>query len=187
LKAWISFLLLLAGLGRIHAQGTTRFVANIPLGGIQNEYGTGTFELNGSSLSYSIVFTTLPALITDVVIAPVGARVASPIIWGAPSASPVLFDLGHLYNTLVPNSPGIPPMLPAWTGVLNNLAPTQIADLNNGGWKVVGTRGTLTIPTPTYESVSGQILPVPEPTFLWLAALGFGSISTWRASTRHAR
>ena len=184
MKAWISFLLLV-DLG-LHAQSTTHFVANIPLGGNPNQYGTGTFELNGSSLSYSIVFTTLPSLITDVVIAPVGAQVTRPVMWGMPSVSPVIFDLGHQYNTLIPNFPGTPPALPAWTGVLNNLGPTQITGLNNGGWQVVGTRATLTIPTPTYESVSGQILPVPEPTFLWLTALGFG-ISIWLASTRHSR
>ena len=91
MKAWISFLLLV-DLG-LHAQSTTHFVANIPLGGNPNQYGTGTFELNGSSLSYSIVFTTLPSLITDVVIAPVGAQVTRPVMWGTPSVSPVIFDL----------------------------------------------------------------------------------------------
>jgi hypothetical protein len=187
MKALISLIsfLLLVDLG-LRAQGTTHFVANIPLGGNQNQYGTGTFELNGSSLSYSIVFTTLPGLITDVVIAPVGAQVARPVMWGTPSVSPVIFDLGHQYNTLIPNFPGTPPDLPAWTGVLNNLGPAHITGLNNGGWQVVGTMATLTIPTPTYESVSGQILPVPEPTFLWLMALGIG-ISIWLASTRHDR
>src|SRR5205814_4138762 len=114
MKSWFSFFMLLTGLGRIHAQGTTEFLVNIPLG-TSSQYGTGTFELSGSSLSYNIVFSTLPAFITDVAIAEVGAPETSPVVWGVPSVSPVVFSLGHLPDTYVENGtptvPGVPSLL----------------------------------------------------------------------------
>ena len=173
--------MLVTGLGRIHAQGTIEFRANIPLG-TSSQYGTGTFELIGSSLSYNIVFSTLPALISDVAIAEIGAAATSPVVWGVPSVSPVLFSLGHLPDTYLetgtPTVPGVPPWLPVWNGVIQNLTGTEITDLTNGRWKVVGTLGILTFPRPAYESVSGQVLPVPEPAPLWFAALGLGFLFT---------
>ena len=181
MKSWLSFFMLLTGLGRSHAQGTIEFHANIPLG-TSSQYGTGTFELSGSSLSYNIVFNTLPGLISDLAIAEVGALETSPIVWGVPSVSPVLLSFGHLPNTYVENGtptvPGVPPWLPVWTGVIENLAGTEITDLTNGRWEVVGTLGNLTFPRPTYESVSGQILPVPEPAPMCIAALGIGFLFT---------
>ena len=168
MKTILTLTLLIGGLAGALAQGTLQFDVNldganeVPATG-STRTGLGNLTLNGTSLDYTVDFSSTADAPTDVTIN--GSA-------NTGSAAPVLFDVGAPF-LLVPN-----PGLYHWavTGTINNLTGTQINDLENGLWYVNFFSSSSSYPD---VEIRGQITPVPEPSDLALLGLGIGSISLW--------
>jgi len=165
MKKTTILLIALAGLANAQAQGTIQLFANLsganevppnntPL------FSTGTFTLNGTTLSY---------LVGGPLSFQNGGQPTDVTINGpanAGSLAPILFDLGvpSIFPIQPPPGAGF-----SLQGIINNLTTGQVNDLTAGLWYVNIT----TVNFPAGE-VRGQIVPVPEPSALALLGVGAG-------------
>lgn len=166
MKITLLLVCLATSLATTQAQGTFQFTAN--LNG-QNEvppnnstwFGSGYFDLSGTTFNYGIAFSAPAGEITNVTI----NGPASP-----GSTAPTLFDLGAA--SIIINPPV--PIISGVSGTLNNLTTPQINDLLAGLWYVNVFTASGNLPG---GEIRGQIEMVPEPS-TW-ALLGTGKLLLW--------
>jgi hypothetical protein len=124
--------------------------------------GSGTFTLNGTTLSYDFN----GSLSFQGGAQPTDATVNGPANTG--STALVLFDLGAPLIT-VPNPPS--PGGYEFQGAINNLTGPEISDLENGLWYVNVYTSSGNFPG---GEIRGQITVAPEPSAL--AVLGLSGL-----------
>jgi hypothetical protein len=166
MKKILTLTFLIGSLTGTLAQGTLQFGATLTganeVPSNSSVYvGSGTFTLDGNSLSYSVGMVS-PFFF------PISAGIFGPAT--TDQTNSLVFDLGN-YLIGAPGD-GFPGSL-GYIGALT-LTSQQINDLESGLWYVNFTSSTY----PDGE-IRGQILSVPEPSVLALLGLGISSMGVW--------
>jgi len=142
-------------------------------GGARTGSGIINLTLTGNTFTFSGSFSGLSGTVNNGgfhIHAPAPAGVNANVLYGLfPS---ITFDAGNRSGTINGSQTLV-------AGQLGFDIPTQLSQLNGGLWY-------FNIHTSTFGGgeIRGQILPVPEPSTLALAALGLGGLVIWKVRRR---